>query len=371
MNKTPLYEKHIVLNARMVDFAGYAMPVMYAGIKEEYLSVRNNCGIFDISHMAPYLVSGENPDELLAFLNYITCRDVQPLKDGKIQYNAITSEKGGLIDDITIYKINSSNYILLVNASNSQPVANHLSSIQQNKYKSIQVQGYDNYVLLAVQGKNSEQILKNIIPSTKNPIESLFFYEFTLFTNQSKPCFLSRTGYTGEDGFEALLPAEDGIRLWDKLVQNGVQPCGLGARDILRMEVFYPLYGNELGFTRTPLESSLDWIVSSKKEYLGKDEIFKKPVQIKITGFIMKNKGGLPRSHYSIENKEGNVIGEVTSGAFSFLWDRGFGMAIIPIEYCKDGEIIYIDVRGVKNEAVIHLKSPYNGSIKRRPRQIN
>jgi aminomethyltransferase len=368
MKKTPLYEKHLELKARIVDFAGFAMPVMYAGIKDEYLAVRNNCGIFDISHMAPYLVTGENPDELLAFLNHVTCRDVTGLKPGKIQYNAVTSPVGGLIDDITIYKIDSNRYILLVNASNSEPVHNHLSNIQKEKYPSVNINGYNDYVLLAFQGKNAAQILKQVVPSTENDLDSLFFYEFTLFSDYKTPHFLSRTGYTGEDGFEVLLPAPQGIQLWNKLIGAGVMPCGLGARDILRMEVFYPLYGNELNLTRTPIESSIDWIVSSKKDYLGKNEIFKNPPKKKIAGFIMKGKGGLPRSHYAVENKSGEVIGEVTSGAFSFSWDRGFGMAFIDIDYCKEGESIYVDIRGAKNEAIVHLKSPYQGSIKRRPK---
>ncbi|MDH4262681.1 MAG: glycine cleavage system aminomethyltransferase GcvT [Spirochaetia bacterium] len=368
MKKTPLYEKHIELKARMVDFAGFDMPVMYAGIKDEYLAVRNNCGLFDISHMAPYLITGENPDELLLFLNHITCRDVTGLKPGKIQYNAITNSEGGLIDDITIYKIDLNRYILLVNASNSEPVYNHITG-QKNKYASIKIEGYNDYVLLAFQGKNAEQILKKVISPVENNLESLFFYEFTLFTDYKVPHFLSRTGYSGEDGFEILMPSKDGIQLWNNLIKAGVTPCGLGARDILRMEVFYPLYGNELNSTRTPIESSIDWIVSSKKDYLGKHEIFKNPPSKKVTGFVMKGKGGLPRSHYPVVNKDGKVIGEVTSGAFSFTWDRGFGMAFIEIEYCKEGESIFIDIRGLKNEAIVHLKSPYQGSIKRRPKK--
>jgi len=369
MKKTPLYDQHIELKARIVDFAGFAMPVMYTGIKDEYLEVRNNCGVFDISHMAPYLVTGDNADELLAFLNYVTCRNVSALKEGKIQYNAITSPQGGLVDDITIYKINPNTFILLVNASNSQAVNQHLEKIRNEKYPSLKIGGYQDYVLLAFQGKNTEAVLKTIAPKTNAPLESLYFYEFTLFSDYPTPHFLSRTGYTGEDGFEILLPAKDGIEVWKKLIAAGVMPCGLGARDILRMEVFYPLYGNELAIDRTPIESSIDWIVSKEKDYLAKDLVFKNPPKKKVAGFIMQGKGGLPRSHYKVLNATGDVIGEVTSGAFSFTWDRGFGMAFIDVDSCKEGQAIYIDIRGTSNEATVHLKSPYQGSIKRRPKK--
>ncbi|MDH4200864.1 MAG: glycine cleavage system aminomethyltransferase GcvT [Spirochaetia bacterium] len=366
MLKTPLHEEHLLLKARMVDFAGYDMPVLYSGIRDEYTAVRNNCGIFDISHMAPILISGKNPEDLTGFLNYLTCRDVANLESGKVQYNAITSEQGGLLDDITIYKINDLKYILLANSSNAQKVIRHLNKWKEEKFASVQIEPYKDYVLMALQGKNSEMELKKILTSGDADFQDLFFYEFTLFKNHNHPYFLSRTGYTGEDGFEILLPEKEGIELWKKLISNGVAPCGLGSRDTLRMEVFYPLYGNELSETRTPIESSIDWIVSSKKEYLGKKNIFHSPPGKKVTGFIMSAKGALPRSHFPAENASGEIIGEVTSGGFSFLWDRGFGMAFLNKEYLKDGQKIYIDIRGKKNEALVQIKSPYKGSIKRR-----
>lgn len=366
MKKTPLYERHLSLNARMVEFAGFEMPVLYSGIKDEYLAVRNHCGVFDISHMYPLQITSENDEEALNFLNHLTCRSISTLKPGKVQYNAVPSSDGGLLDDITVYKLPDKGFMLLVNSANSEKILTHLKSWQEKKFPGVSIAPYENYILLALQGKDSEAHLKKVISEQEADFSGLYFYEFTLFNGFDRPYFLSRTGYTGEDGFEILLPAEQGLAVWDKLIASGVVPCGLGSRDTLRMEVFYPLYGNELAEDRTPLESSLDWIVSSKKDYLGKENIFSKQVQRKVAGFKMKEKGALPRSHYPVVDAAGQTIGEVTSGGFSFLWDRGFGMAFMDIAYCEDNKSIFIDIRGKKNEAVVYVKSPYKGSIKRR-----
>jgi aminomethyltransferase len=369
MKKTPLYENHCNLNARIVDFAGYAMPVQYKGIKDEYLSVRNDCGLFDISHMCPIWIKSKDPVEVLNFINHVTCRNISKLKTGKIQYNAVPSETGGLLDDITVYKINDNEYIMLVNASNSEKIINHLNMVKSKEGSSVEINPFKDYVLLALQGKNSQNALEKTSLVETSKLTELFFYEFLILPGYDMPFFVSRTGYSGEDGFEILLPAEKGVEIWNQLMQNGVAPCGLGARDILRMEVFYPLYGHELQEDWTPLESSIDWIVSSDKEYIGKNKIVGAAPRFKICGFIMKEKGAMPRGHYPVLDNSGKKIGEVTSGGFSFIWDKGFGMAVLEPEYHSDGKKIFIDIRGKSNEAEVILKSPYNGSIKRRQKK--
>ncbi|RME90337.1 MAG: glycine cleavage system aminomethyltransferase GcvT [Candidatus Hydrogenedentota bacterium] len=366
LQKTPLNEYHKSLKAKMVPFAGFEMPVQYESVKKEYEAVRNTCAWFDISHMAPIFLSGK---DAYSFLEYLTCRSLASLQQGQVLYNAIINEQGGVVDDVTIYHFPDQTWMLIVNAANKWKVLEFFNK-QKNQY-DVQITPAENYVLLAVQGKESPNALKSIwdLISSKS-FPDIYYYEFSTLPNQSQENFIpmiSRTGYTGEDGFEILLPASKGMELAEKLTDNHCVPAGLAARDLLRLEMFYPLYGHELKETWTPYESGLGWLVSKDKEFLGKQEMLKKKenMQRRIRGFQLVE-AGVPREGYAVFNQNGSEIGEVTSGGFSFQWNCGFGMAFLDLAYAKEGSTIYVDIRGQKKEAKVLAKSPYKGSIVRR-----
>jgi len=365
MKKTPLYESHKELGAHMVPFAGFEMPVFYKSIKEEYEAVRHNSGVFDISHMAAIAISSKNL-EAISFINSLTCRDIEPMQNYSVQYNAIMLPEGGLLDDITIYRIDQNHYYMVVNASNKDNVLDYLSTNQKN-HQDVTIRLLENSIFIAVQGKNSETLLKKAGLFDEVDFNNLFYYEFASLKKDDT--FISRTGYTGEDGFEFLLDVDAGATAWKKLIDAGAIPCGLGARDILRMEMFYPLYGNELNRDRTPLESSLKWIFSNDKEFMGKEVALKKGVKQKICGFLMKEKGAIPRTGYKVMDPGGQQIGVVTSGGFSFQWNCGFGIAYLNHESAKTDTPVSIEIRDKLHPATLYTKSPYQGSIKKRARQ--
>jgi len=368
LKKTPHYQQHIALGGRMVPYAGHSMPVMYRTIREEYDAVRGAAGIFDISHMVPVFIedSSEEP-KIIEMLNSVTCREVSTLSPGKLQYNAFIVESGGVLDDITIYCFDRSHYLVLANGANRKNVEEYLAATAE-KFPSVKVTPVTDYSLLALQGKKGEELLNKCDPGLGKKAEPLFFYECA-FADQQGPWFISRSGYSGEDGFEILLPAAQGQKLWDQLVDAGVVPCGLGSRDLLRMEMFYPLYGNELSIDKTPLESGISWIVSRKKSYAGSDKMVVEPKH-KTMGFIMKEKGAIPRSGFDVYPTESGEqpSGKVTSGGFSFNWDRGFGILWVDAAVAVDQSEVFIDIRGKRASAVLHSKSPWPGSVKRKKR---
>ena len=349
--KTSLYKQHEKLNAKIVPFAGYLMPVNYdKGISSEYESVRKSVGMFDVSHMGFISVEGENSSE---FLNYITINNVSKISSGCAQYSVICNENGGCVDDIIIYKRDDFSYFLIVNASNIDKDFEWI--IKQNKY-NVDISNYsEKFSILAVQGPNSRQTL---IDAFSINIKNLEFYKFMtckLFNNE---IIISRTGYTGELGYEILADNETINKIWDVLLNLNVAPCGLGVRDILRIEMKYCLYGHELNNSINPISAGLNWVLDKdKSSFIGKEKIENEinfPSK-KLICFKMIDRG-IPRENYLVY-RDNTEIGYVSSGAFSIGLKQGIGLAFIDLKL-KFGSVISIEIRGKLLNAEI-IKPPF------------
>ena len=369
MKHTPLHQEHQKLGAKMTSFAGFEMPLSYSGVKNEYWSVRKNAGLFDISHMAPILIKAKKSDDIIQYLNYITCRDVSNLNVSQVQYNALVNEQGGVVDDITIYALAPSTFMLIANAANCDSVLEHLTKYQNKLGSPCTIHLLTEYILLAIQGPSSEKFLSNVQSMNCNTDE-LYYYECSeVDAGQTTiPNIISRTGYTGEDGFEMLLEKNLGLALWKELIDLGVRPCGLASRDLLRMEVFYSLYGQELSLEKTPAESGIAWLISPSKEFIGKLQILsaqKKPTK-KTKGFQLLEEG-VARQGYEIFTANEKKVGIVTSGNYSLQWRKGFGIAYLDANYANTQSELFLRVRGQNKKIAILNKSPYQGSICKRP----
>ena len=324
MKKTPLYEIHKRLKARFTPFAGWSMPLQYTSVIEEVKAVRERAGLFDISHMGRILVKGKDAKEKL---QYLTTNNLNKLKPGKVQYNLLTNEKGGVKDDVTIYMLSEEELFICCNAANREKVVSHLSNYVDVEDLS------DKLIQFALQGPKSEVIL-----SKYYDVKDLKFYNFRTFGE----VIISRTGYTGEDGFEVYAPPKEGIRLFIELLKEA-KPCGLGARDVLRIEAGFPLYGHEISEDITPLEANLDRFVDLSKDFLGKEEMLKKPLKRKLFGLVMVDKG-IPREGYAIY-KEGKEIGKVSSGTFSPTLNRGIALCFVELSERKEGNPVQVKIR--------------------------
>lgn len=355
IKKTPLYEEHKKLGARMVNFVGWEMPIQYSSIIQEHLKTRQFAGLFDVSHMGEIFLEGE-PDSLLRFLESMTCNLVQSLKPNQVQYNAIVNEKGGVVDDITLYKFSESKYMICSNAANYETVFEHLQSYKDSSKFEIRNESL-NWNQIAIQGPASLKILESYL---KQEISSIRYYRFAEIQFEGEKLLLSRTGYTGEDGFEIYSSPTLGIKIWlDLLTQNPeLSPVGLGARDTLRLEAKYPLYGHELNSERTPVESGIGWIVKEKPvPFLGRDKILKhkkEGTEYGICGVILEDYG-VPRENYKVYSVNHHEIGYLTSGTYSPSLKKGIALAFIKKEYHKDGQEIFIDIRNEKKKAKVHL----------------
>ncbi len=353
MKHTHLFERHAALRARMVPFAGYQMPVSYTSIREEYDAVRQDAGLFDISHMAPFELSGS---ERLTLLERLTPRLVSTLKAGKMQYNVLLNETGGIADDITILLTPQERLFVIANAVNRDKIEIMLNAEKKKYGGDVQIHSAPDYVLLALQGPQAARFA----PLFSTKAAGLYFYENITYDD----LLIMRSGYTGEDGFEILAPVEQGLLLWDKFIQAGVKPCGLAARDLLRLEAFYPLYGNELNDTLSPASCNLSWLISENKEYYGRERILyeKENPPWQTIGFQLLEEG-VPRAGYEIF--AGDILaGVVTSGNFSFLWNCGFGLARLSTNMMLDS--LTVAIRGQKKKITLLKKSPLKGSIKRK-----
>lgn len=370
---TPLNQEHLHLKAKMVEFAGYQMPVMYSSVKDEYLAVRKNCGVFDISHMAPLYVRGMQSAQML---ESITCRKLEGIENYQVLYNAFTDAHGRVVDDVTIYKIGRYDYMVIANASNREKVSRYLQESKE-KFTETEILPYKDYILLALQGPNSQEQLFSVCRAHSMSLQEIYYYEFSLVQNAEEltqrfadglPFVVSRTGYTGEDGYEILLPIEQGKSFWNFFMNAGVCACGLAARDTLRMEVFYPLYGHEFDLQKTPLQGGIGWAVDFDKEFAGKQILQKQKEDgfARTRGFILQE-DGVPRQGFAVVNAEGKQVGEVTSGSFSFTWNKGFGIAYLAKEYTKPGQELFVDIRGKHKPIKTYGLSPYKGSIYKRP----
>ena len=351
MKKTALYNSHIDLQAKMVPFAGYEMPVTYQKISNEYESVRNNCGVFDVSHMGQICISG---DDSISLIQKLTVNDVTDLNDNEAQYTAMCNNDGNIIDDLIVYKLNNKNLLLVVNASNTQNILDWMKSHQDNYDLNISLQNNADS-LIAVQGPNSRQILNEIL----NINLDIKFYHLMQTQLYNDNVIISRTGYTGELGYEIMANHDTIRKLWNLLIQKNVMPCGLAVRDVLRMEMKYCLYGIDISLNTNPIEAGLSWIVKFKKDFIGKDILLKyksSKNQKRLIGFRMLDKA-IPRKGYSVlfDNKS---IGIVTSGTHSPNLSKGIGLAYIDNQYNKIGNMINIEIRNRLMKAEI-VKTPF------------
>ncbi len=357
MKNTSLYETHVRLGAKMVPFAGFNMPVSYAGIKAEHQAVREALGMFDVSHMGEFLVKGENA---LEFLQYVTTNDVAKLEDGKVQYSCMPNGEGGIVDDLLVYRMHAEKYLLVVNASNMEKDWNWLQ--KQNKW-GVQMEDLsDNLSLLAVQGPKAVAALQSL---TDVDLSAITYYSFQTGNFAGiEDVIISATGYTGAGGFELYIPNADASKVWEAVMQAGapygIMPCGLGCRDTLRLEMGYCLYGNDINDSTSPLEAGLGWITKFTKDFIDADKLQAQKaagLQRKLVGFEMQERG-IPRQHYSLHNEAGELIGEVTSGSESPSTGKLIGMGYVATEHSKVGSAIWVDIRGKKLKAAV-VKLPF------------
>ncbi|MCG2715930.1 MAG: glycine cleavage system aminomethyltransferase GcvT [Candidatus Marinimicrobia bacterium] len=353
--KTPFYDKHVALGAKLVPFAGYLMPVHYTGIMEEHRAVRNAVGVFDVTHMGEFIVRGPNAE---AFLNKITVNDVSSLEIGQVQYSAMCYADGGIVDDLLVYRF-ADHYMMVVNASNIQK---DFEWAQKNLLDGVDLTNIsDDMALLAVQGPKCFDLLRKL---TDEPLYNIPYYHFTEGELAGKDMIISRTGYTGEKGFELYHDPSYSMELWDALFEAGreygIQAIGLGARDTLRLEMKYCLYGNDIDQTTNPLEAGLGWITKfDKGAYIGKDALVKikeAGLKRKLVAFEMEDKG-IPRHGYPIIVND-KKVGIVTSGTQSPSLNVGIGLGYLAREYTKTGTEIVIDIRGRKLKATV-VKPPF------------
>lgn len=347
MKNTPFIKKHIELGAKMAVFAGYNMPISYSGINDEHQTVRRNAGIFDVSHMGEFILKGENALDLIQKL---TTNDASKLTAGKAQYSCLPNERGGIVDDLLIYCIEENKvYMLVVNAGNIEKDWNW---IEKHNDKSVEMHNISGETcLLAIQGPNATKILQ---PLTEMDILNLKYYTFVKgkFAEVDN-VLISATGYTGAGGVEIYFKNENSNaeKVWNKIFElgapQGVKPIGLAARDTLRLEMGYCLYGNDIDDTTSPLEAGLGWITKFTKDFTAKEILQKqkeKGIKKKLVGFEMIDRG-IPRHHYKIGNAAGKQIGYVTSGTQSPTLNKAIGMGYVEIDSSTPDSIIYIRVR--------------------------
>ena len=322
--KTSLYEEHEKLSAKIVPFAGFLMPVSYKeGLVSEYKAVRNSVGMFDVSHMGKISLEGENISKLL---NYVTVNNVDNLNDGDAQYNMFCDYKGNVIDDIIVYRQSKSHFFLIVNASNIDKDYDWLESFNKDANLKIKNQSND-FSIIALQGKDSRKAMKEIFSID---LKHMKFYTFETYNIFDNDVIVSRTGYTGELGFELIASHKVIIEIWKKLIEKNVQPCGLASRDVLRIEMKYCLYGNDLTDSINPIQAGLKWVVDlTKKNFIGKKHLENELENVtkRLICFEMVEKS-IPRKNYEVYHDE-EKIGIVSSGTFSSSLNKGIGMAFI------------------------------------------
>ena len=349
MRKTPLYQSHVSLGAKMVPFAGFEMPVQYSGVVREHLAVRRQAGLFDVSHMGEIMVIGPKAVDLI---QYVFSNDIKRLEIGQAQYGYMPNAKGGIIDDLLVYRIDTQNYLLVVNAANVEKDWNWLVTHNKVFGASLQNQS-DQWSLLALQGPQATSLLSKL---TKTDIGSIPFYRFDYGKVAGvDQVLISATGYTGSGGYELYVQNKGAKKIWNSLIENGAEPCGLAARNTLRIEMGYCLYGNDIDDTTSPISAGLSWCTSFSKNFVSKNQL----EQEKVTGIIKKrvgfvlNERGIPRQGYVLEDESGNDIGTVTSGTQSPCLEKGIGIGYVDREKAIVGNIIYVSIRNKQVPATI------------------
>ena len=368
MKNTPFTQFHIVAGAKMVPFAGYNMPVEYSGINDEHVTVREKVGVFDVSHMGEFRVTGPSAFD---FIQYVTSNDVAALFDGKIQYSCFPNSKGGIVDDLLVYRFSQENYLLVVNAANIDKDWNwcvsHASKFGLVPGKDL-VNLSDETAQLAIQGP---LVLKAMQKLTKVPVEDMEYYTFKVIEFAGiKDVLFSSTGYTGAGGCEIYVKNSDAQKLWQEVFRAGgefgIKPIGLGARDTLRLEMGFCLYGNDINDETSPIEAGLGWITkfTDGKNFIDKQLLLKQKeegVSRRLKGFVMIDRG-IPRQHYEVVNSSGEIIGEVTSGTMSPMMKQGIGMAYLSKGYWKTDTEIFIRIRNKDLKARVVNLPIYNKS---------
>lgn len=367
LKRTALYEEHIKLNGRIIDFGGWELPVQYTGVIDEHLACRTAAGLFDVSHMGEFWAEGDDAED---FLNYCVSNNLKKALNGQAQYSALCNDRGGIVDDLIVYKFTPSKFLVVVNASNTEKDFAWMKKIHSSKnYKCRFENQSSKWSQIAVQGPKAISILQRLTDVKLQEIKTFMFSEAKL--NGGIPVILGRTGYTGEDGFEIYLPWSDAPKVWSALLAvgtpEGMKPCGLGARDTLRLEVKYPLYGQELTDETSPLEAGIGWAVKlDKGDFMGRSEIEKVKAagpKKKLIGIELKE-AGIPRTGYKLFTSDGTrEIGWVTSGTQSPCTKKSIGIAYLETPFTEAGSKITVDIRGRKISAEVvptpFYKRPY------------
>lgn len=357
LKRTPLYEEHVAAKAKVIDFGGWEMPVQYAGVIEEHMTVRTKAGLFDVSHMGEVDVHGQ---EALAFVQHLITNDVTKIADGQILYTPMCYPEGGIVDDLLVYRYNPEHFYLVVNASNTDK--DYAWMLEQAKGFDVKLENISPQTAqLAFQGPLAEKILQRLADIDLSDIK---YYWFTHGQIDGVPCLISRTGYTGEDGFEFYFAPEYAPQLWRKILaegaSEGAQPIGLGARDTLRFEARLPLYGNELGADISPLEAGIGFFVKlGKEEFVGKDVLQQQKengLPRKLVGLEMIDRG-IARSHYPLQ-KDGEEVGFVTSGSFSPTLNKNIALGLVRADLAVLGDTLDVMIRGKEVKAKI-IPTPF------------
>ncbi len=345
VKQIPLNDLHTKLGGKMVPFAGFNMPVRYSSDIEEHMTVRNGVGVFDVSHMGEFTVKGP---KALDLIQRVTSNDASKLVDGQAQYSCLPNDKGGVVDDLIVYRIKNEDYLLVVNAGNIDKDWNWIS--QHNTTGADLKNISDEICLFAVQGPKAVVTLQKL---TKTDLSGIKYYHFALGEFAGVPeVIMSNTGYTGAGGFEIYVHKNHAEKVWHAIFEAGkdfdIKPIGLGARDTLRLEMGFCLYGNDIDDTTSPLEAGLGWITKFTKEFINSTNLKKQKeegVKRKLVGFKMVDKG-IPRHDYVIKDAAGNTIGKVTSGTISPVLGMGIGLGYVTLDHANPGKEIFIDVRG-------------------------
>lgn len=357
MKKTAAHDKHVNLGAKMVPYAGFEMPVQYAGVREEHRNVRTRCGIFDVSHMGEFFVRGKGALDLL---QYLLTNDASKIEVGGIQYTCMPNGEGGIVDDLLLYRMAPEEYMLVVNAANIKKDWDWINA--HNTFGAEVEDRSDDLSLFAVQGPEAAKVLRDL---TDVDLENMKFYTYQIGTFAGvDQVIISATGYTGAGGFELYFPNEYAPELWDKIMAAGenfgIQPAGLAARDTLRLEMGFCLYGNDIDETTSPIEANLGWITKFTKDFLDADRLKRQKeegVERRLIGFELQGRG-VPRQGYRIVDENGDDIGIVTSGTMAPSVEKPIGMGYVKTEYRKPGTEIFIQVRN-KNVPAQVVKMPF------------
>ena len=364
--RTPLWQKHKELGAKMVEFSGWSMPVSYSSILDEHRTVRKSAGIFDVSHMGQIEVKGSGATK---FINHLTTCDAGYAKAGDVLYTLLLNEEGGVIDDLLLYCVSSTRYFLCVNAGNTAKGFRWISKQVENFEDVIAEDISRSYGMLAIQGPNAEKFLQSQV---KTPLSKLSYYSFLTAMIGDMNVIISRTGYTGEDGFEIYCKWRETAALWDLFMTKsrsyGIKPIGLAARDTLRLEMRYPLHGSDIDEKISPMEAGLGWAIDFDKEggFIGKEALLKQKVEgikRRLVGIKLTERG-IPRTGYKVFSGD-DEVGEFTSGAISPTLNVGVGLAYIQKEYAKPDTTLTVDIRGKKVEAIVIKGSFVESRVKK------